>query len=163
MAHDREALRGQLTAITEAFSTCSMRLRLPLIVASNLTLQQLKVMSLLLGNQPRAHDLSVALGITPATVSGLVARLVEHGLVAQLPDPADKRSRRLQLTPEGITALDELNSLQQQHRLAAEDQMTDEELHALLIGLRGFVRGLHAQEQAELDVAAPAGPDDQPE
>lgn len=149
---DRPQLRVELTRISEAFAGCSMRLRLPHIVASELTLQQLKVMSLLLGAEPalRPHDLAVALGITPATVSGIVARLVEANLVLQVPDPADKRSRRLQLTESGVQALEELNNIQDQHRLAAEDQMSDEELHGLLIGLRGFVRGLHVQETEQV-------------
>lgn len=149
---DREALRAELARISDDFAACSMRLRLPAIVASELTLQQLKVMSLLFWATPapRPHDVALALGITPATVSGIVARLVEQDLVSQMPDPDDKRSRRLQLTAAGERALAELNDIQTAHRRAAEDQMTDEELAGLLVGIEGFVRGLRAQESDDL-------------
>ncbi len=148
---DRAALQRDLAESSKEFSALGMRLRLPHVVASDLTLQQLKVLTLLIWAEPplAAHDVAQALGVTPATISGLVSRLVEHGLIQQLPDESDRRTRRLLVTDQGAAALEELSSIQEAHRLSAEDHMSDDELAALARGMRGFVRGLRATVAAE--------------
>jgi translation initiation factor IF-1 len=47
-------------------------------------------------------ELAAALGITVSTVSGLVAKLTERGLVARGVAPDDRRQAPLDLTPEGL-------------------------------------------------------------
>jgi DNA-binding MarR family transcriptional regulator len=46
-------------------------------------------------------------GMDRATISGVVARLKRRNLVLYKPDPLDKRSRTIALTPAGDTLLDE--------------------------------------------------------
>jgi MarR family transcriptional regulator, lower aerobic nicotinate degradation pathway regulator len=46
-------------------------------------------------------------GMDRATISGVVARLKRRNLVLYKPDPLDKRSRIIALTPAGDTLLDE--------------------------------------------------------
>lgn len=153
---DRDSLRREIDAVQAEAHRIGTRLRLPQVLASELTLQQLKVLTLLRHVDPpmAAHELASTLGVTPATVSGLVARLVEHDLVHQEQDPTDRRSRRLLVTPRGKRTLDELSSIHDDHRLLAESQMSDAELEALLVGLRAFVRGL----RQALDVEASPTP-----
>ncbi|MER7134675.1 MarR family winged helix-turn-helix transcriptional regulator [Streptosporangium saharense] len=69
---------------------------------SNLTMRQLSVVMLLsyqdsASGQDLAHYLDVGLG----TVTGIVDRLVGHGLVTRREDPNDRRVRRVELTPAG--------------------------------------------------------------
>ena len=42
------------------------------------------------------------LGVTPAAVSQVRAALEAEGLIAAMPDPADRRSQHLALTPRGL-------------------------------------------------------------
>lgn len=40
----------------------------------------------------------------PATMQGVIARLLDRGLIARAPDPKDRRRALLRLTPDGRTA-----------------------------------------------------------
>ena len=55
----------------------------------------------LLSDHPgtRVGEAADALGLVPNTVSTLVGRLVDAGLVLRRPDPADARAARLELSP----------------------------------------------------------------
>ncbi len=138
----RESVLAELMGEFRRFNRIGLRLRLPSVMATELTVPQLKVLMLAGVGPVTAQDVSETLGVSPATVSGLVARLVEHGMLRQETDPSDRRSRLLQPTPEGRVALDELNSLHTEHQDAALAQMTDAELDGLLLGVRGLARGL---------------------
>jgi len=52
----------------------------------------------------RLTDLAVAEGVSQPSMSSLIARLVDRGLVRREPDPDDARAAQLSLTPAG-TAL----------------------------------------------------------
>ncbi|MEU6740944.1 MarR family winged helix-turn-helix transcriptional regulator [Streptosporangium sandarakinum] len=77
---------------------------------SNLTMRQLKVV-LLLSCQDSAsgQDLAHHLGVGLATVTGIVDRLVAHGLVTRREDPHDRRVRRIQLTPRGRALTEQIS------------------------------------------------------
>lgn len=49
----------------------------------------------------RLTELAVAEGVSQPAMSTLVARLVDHGLVARQVDPSDARAALLHLTPDG--------------------------------------------------------------
>lgn len=61
----------------------------------------------LIGQQPGIGpaDLARALRIHPSTLTGILRRLEDHGLVSRRPDPADARRATLTLTRAG-TAID---------------------------------------------------------
>ena len=68
----------------------------------------------------RVHDIANELGITTGGTSKLVDRIEASGYCRRRPNPADRRSSLLELTPEG-------------HRLLTEaGQVFDEELQRLL-------------------------------
>ena len=61
----------------------------------------------------RMSDLSAHLGVSLSTVSGVVDRLVDQGLLARRDDPADRRHVVLRITDAGTTQLElfrELNA-----------------------------------------------------
>jgi len=67
-----------------------------------LTNTQFSLLNGLNGPEPkRAQTLAALLGSDRTTVVAAVKTLVRRGLVAVLPDPADRRARRLTLTLEG--------------------------------------------------------------
>jgi DNA-binding MarR family transcriptional regulator len=75
----------------------------------NLTMQQLKVLLLLSRHDGiSSQELSGHLGVSLATVSGIVDRLVAQGHVTRTEDAADRRIRRISLSPAGRQMLDEI-------------------------------------------------------
>ncbi|WP_063909950.1 MarR family winged helix-turn-helix transcriptional regulator [Herbidospora yilanensis] len=81
---------------------------LPLL-ATTLTMQQLKVIvALSFHESASGQELARELGIGLGTLTGIVDRLVAHGLVSRREDPADRRVRRLTLTTQGRTLTDEM-------------------------------------------------------
>ena len=77
--------------------------------AVDLTMSQLKV--LLLSHAPAgvSHgEIARALGVGLSTVTGIVDRLVEHGLVERHTDPEDRRLSRVRITQAGTGLLDRL-------------------------------------------------------
>ncbi|MFI8089036.1 MarR family winged helix-turn-helix transcriptional regulator [Streptomyces sp. NPDC086080] len=71
-----------------------------------------------------AELLSVDMSVT----SRNAAHLAERGWIERSPDPADKRSRILRLTPAGRTRLDELFRLTTQLLAERLDDWSDEEV-----------------------------------
>jgi DNA-binding MarR family transcriptional regulator len=68
------------------------------------------------------------LGVSLSTVSGLVDKVVDHGLATRREDPADRRQVLVGLTPEGAAFIDrfrELNARQMRELLEA---LEDDEL-----------------------------------
>jgi DNA-binding MarR family transcriptional regulator len=55
----------------------------------------------------RVYDIAAELGITAGGTSKLVDRIEANGYCRRLPNPADRRSSLLELTPEGRRVLDE--------------------------------------------------------
>jgi MarR family transcriptional regulator, organic hydroperoxide resistance regulator len=53
----------------------------------------------------RVHDIAAELGITPGGVSKLVDRIEASGYSRRLPNPRDRRSSLVELTPEGERVL----------------------------------------------------------
>ncbi|MGH3901952.1 MAG: MarR family winged helix-turn-helix transcriptional regulator [Pseudonocardiaceae bacterium] len=109
---------------------------------SGLTMQQLRVLTLLSTEGPLAHsNLAQALGVGLATVTGLVDRLVARGLVERVEDVTDRRIRRVRLTADGVKSVERMESAGQEvrHRLL---RLID------LDALRGLEHGLVALRAA---------------
>jgi MarR family transcriptional regulator, lower aerobic nicotinate degradation pathway regulator len=66
----------------------------------DLSLTQLRVLGILRDREPTMAELATYLGLERSTVSGLVDRAVQRGLVRKDADPADGRAVRVSLTPE---------------------------------------------------------------
>jgi DNA-binding MarR family transcriptional regulator len=79
------------------------------LVEGNLTMPQLKTLLALYGNQRATMgELADTLGVGVSTLTGIVDRLVEHGLVAREMDPHDRRVVVGRLTPAGAAVVDQL-------------------------------------------------------
>jgi DNA-binding MarR family transcriptional regulator len=72
----------------------------------DLTMQQLKTLMLLsFRDGLSGHELSEALGVGLAAVTGMANRLTDRGLVRRAEDPTDRRVRRVYLTEQGTELL----------------------------------------------------------
>ncbi len=94
----------------------------PDLMEVSVTMSQAKVLYLISAAQGmRMSELAVRLGVSISTTSGLVDRLVDHGLLARHDDPADRRQVVVTITPTGSANLErfrELNAAQMRRLLA---------------------------------------------
>lgn len=83
----------------------------------SLTLPTCKVLAYLVRNEGLSQArLAELTSIEPMTMVRLIDRMEAEGLVERRPDPADRRARRLYLTPKSGPALDEIWRLGDQIR-----------------------------------------------
>lgn len=68
---------------------------------NDLSLTQLRLLAILRDREPTMSELAAHLGVDRSSVSGLIDRAVQRGLVTKTPDDADRRSSRVSLTPAG--------------------------------------------------------------
>jgi DNA-binding MarR family transcriptional regulator len=82
----------------------------------NLTMSQLKVMIILsrLGGTS-GQELARRSGVSLATLTGIVDRLVAQHLVIRREDPRDRRVRRLELTASGTELVDRVIAAGEEH------------------------------------------------
>jgi DNA-binding MarR family transcriptional regulator len=104
------------------------------------TMPQAKLLYLL-GAAGELHmsDLVLRLGVSLSTVSGLVDRVVDHGLATRREDPADRRQVLVGLTPAGSEFIDrfrELNARQMRELLERLDDGELDLVRAALVALQ---------------------------
>ncbi len=89
-------------------------------------------------------EIAAARGVSRATVSAVVAALLQRGLVAQVDDPDDKRRRRLAPTAAGHRVLDELAPLRRGANRRLFSGLSPAERTELLRLLRAALASLEA-------------------
>ncbi|MDP2953127.1 MAG: MarR family transcriptional regulator [Chloroflexota bacterium] len=95
----------------------------------DLTMPQLKVLFMLFSEGPsRVGALAAALGVGPPTLTGILDRLVRHGLVSRKEDPADRRVVISQLTDSGRKMTENLHQLGRARWSELLESMSLEEL-----------------------------------
>jgi DNA-binding MarR family transcriptional regulator len=80
-------------------------------VEASVTMAQMKVLMLLSVSEARMSDLATTLHLSLSTISGLVERLVEHGLASRRTHPDDRRQVIVSLTVAGSDFLDRFQEL----------------------------------------------------
>ncbi|POX60055.1 MarR family transcriptional regulator [Streptomyces sp. Ru62] len=97
------------------------------------------------GSPPRMADLAERLEVVPRAVTTLVDGLESSGKVRRVPDPANRRVTRIELTDEGRATLRELRGAR---RSAAEEilaPLTEKERQVLGVLLDSLIDGDAAQ------------------
>lgn len=80
----------------------------PLLTA-NLTMPQFRLLLVLaLRGGSASHDLAESMGVSLATITGIVDRLAAQDLVTRREDPRDRRVRRVELTAAGRGLVDDI-------------------------------------------------------
>ncbi|WP_345572478.1 MarR family transcriptional regulator [Nonomuraea rosea] len=131
MSDEREELIRRIIETQRGLGRLFAQHQSPLF-SSNLTMRQLKVVMLLsIGGSASGQDLAHALGVGLGTVTGIVDRLVAHGLVSRHEDPQDRRVRRVELTPEGAALVEEINNAGMEQYQRLMDHLDTETLRAL--------------------------------
>ena len=108
------------------------------LLASGLTMQQFRVVVLLAEDGPLPHsELAQLLGVSLASVTGLVDRLATRGIVERTPSPSDGRVRLAGLTAQGLTLAEQVTT-EGRNLLHSLLQAVDPDV------LRGLEQGLAA-------------------
>lgn len=148
----RSALLRQLAEVQAPFERRAVSTIVEPLLSTPLTMQQLKVLTLIAIERGRAagHELAETLDVSLATMSGLVDRLVEHGMVQRGDDPTDRRIRRLSVTDLGSATLRSLASGHHSMPTAVLDRLADDDLAALVRGLVALDRVLEELSEPRL-------------
>ena len=107
----------------------------PEFLEIDITMPQAKVLYLLTAGDLNMSELVGRLGVTLPTVSGIVDRLVEHGLVARRVAPADRRRVFVGLTPAGSVLIDRFRDFNARQIRDLLSVLDDEDLESV----RGFL------------------------
>jgi MarR family transcriptional regulator, lower aerobic nicotinate degradation pathway regulator len=89
-------LRDSLVQVSFAVTAALSRVA----AEQDLSLTQLRVLGILRDREPTMAELATYLGLERSTVSGLIDRAAQRGLVHKKTDPTDGRSVRVSLTAE---------------------------------------------------------------
>jgi DNA-binding MarR family transcriptional regulator len=141
---DRAALLRRLDALHASFDRRALSSWAEPLLSTPLTMQQLKVLTLIAAERDRAtgHDLAETLNVSVATMSGLIDRLVDHGMVQRNDDPHDRRIRRLSVTAAGTSTLRNLISSGSSMPPQVLERVSDDDLRALVQGLVALDRAM---------------------
>jgi DNA-binding MarR family transcriptional regulator len=93
-------------------------------------------------------DLAKHLGVTPATMSLAVGRLVERGYITRILDPVDRRKIQLRLTADGARVTNANSVLEPTLVEDMLDHLTAADRRAALHGLELLARAAGAAQKA---------------
>lgn len=120
-------------------------------LALNLSIAQLK--SLLFINfegETNFRNLAAALGVSPPNVTGIVDRLVEHGLVSREYNPLNRREQKLKLTPAGKELINGLRERLNSRLSSLLERLEIQDLAALAQGLQALNQAAQQDSPAAL-------------
>ena len=145
---EQDELISCLERVQDSFERRALSSMAEPLISTPVTRPQLTVLTRIAIDPARAtgHELAAQLQVSVATMSGLVDRLVEHGMVTRGEDPTDRRVRPLSVTPEGSATIRSL--------LSSAGTMPTPVLRRLAIGdLRALVQGILALDRAVAELA----------
>ncbi|MEK8227892.1 MarR family transcriptional regulator [Oerskovia sp. M15] len=137
----REDLVREFLTTQQALGDLILARRLEPLLRTRLTVQQMRALAILLidGERSTTH-LGEVLGVSAATVSGIVDRLVAAEMASRRPDPEDGRVRLVTATERGAEAVRGIVANDDPTDLGTLEKLTLEEMQALTAGLNGLLR-----------------------
>jgi DNA-binding MarR family transcriptional regulator len=145
MQHERQHLIGQVLD-AQAYLYRSLRPAQEWLDL-DLTTSQLKVLFVLYADGGASMgQLAGWLGVTLPTVTGIIDRLVEHGLVQRAEDPTDRRVVLSRLTPEGTHAVERLHQAGRARLAELLERVSLADLESFATGLRALCRAAGDQD-----------------
>ena len=126
------------------------------LLSIRLTMQQLKVLGIILtdADGSTVQGLSKTLGVSLATMSGIVDRLTGQGMATRVDDPNDHRVRRVVATDRGREVMQELLAARPQLSRPPLERLDVEDLRALTRGVGALLRALEAEAAAATEADA---------
>lgn len=143
-AVERGELVQQLLAAQAQIETTVLPRLTQELLNMPLTIQQLKVLAIL-GTEPEGNTvqaIATVLGVSLATMSGIIDRLTGHDMVTRIGDPHDLRVRRVVTTDLGRKTIRRLLAAQPQLDPALIESLNIQDLRALAQGVHAIVAAL---------------------
>jgi len=101
------------------------------------------------GSQATMRSIADALEITPSSLTAIIDRLEQNGLVTRTRDHEDRRVVHIERTSQGERIVEEMVGLQQQHMRELLEQLSKDEVAALERGLAAVLRVLTGAQPRE--------------
>ena len=98
------------------------------------------------GQPTCARDLEKELSLSHPTVSGLLSRLEQKGFVELLPDPCDRRSKQVVISPKGMECHERIHKAIRANENRIVQGFTPEEKAQFLNYLQRAIENVHPQE-----------------
>ena len=124
--------------------------------ALGLTNARMMALAAVAADECSMSDLARRLAVPAPLATRAADELVARGLVERFGDPGDRRRVVLRLTAQGRSALETVHGEAEQLVSAVLLRMTEAEAEALLVGLKAFLRVLHAPAADGAPAALPA-------
>src|SRR4051794_10847404 len=125
------------------------------LLDANLTMSQLKILLLLqLHGGSGGQELARHMGVSLATMTGIVDRLIAQDLVTRREDPHDRRVRRIDLAPAGRQFIEDLLMAGAEHQRRLLERIDLSGLHVIDEALT-LMRTALAAELADATPDAP--------
>lgn len=138
----RTRTMASIEALSIAITVRSIPRVLQPLMATDLTIQQLKALTVIVttGEGATGAGLAQTFSISMPSISKLVDRLAAAGLVTRRDDPADHRVRRIHATDLGRAVVRELMAARPELGGDVLARLTDDELRSLEVALRAISR-----------------------
>ena len=115
-----------------------------------LTMPQLRVLFLIHARGPlRMSDMASYLGVGMPTVSSLVSKLEEKGVLAREHDTQDRRIVRCLITPEGQRQVEQFSRIRQERMDRIISALTGEELVLVMKAMETVIRAVRQVSDSE--------------
>lgn len=139
---ERAALMARIEALEAETERMRMDASLEALMSLPLTVQQLKALVVIItgSGDMTAQRIAEVLQVSLATVSGIVDRLVGHGVVDRVPDDRDRRARLLVATDRGREIFHSLMKEADGFRRSAIARLEIEDLRALVQGMEALMK-----------------------
>ena len=117
----------------------------------NLTIAQLKSLFFIkFEGTSSSKQLASALGVTPPNVTGIIDRMIEHGLVSREYNQQNRRMQLLKLTSKGDTLITKLKVRKTAYLSSLLEALSVEDLSALIQGMTSLVGAAEKSPQNQL-------------
>ena len=163
----REQLLAEILGLEPAMHRAMGPARAKDWVDVDLTMSQLKILFVLHGSVVpggpeglRVSEVARFLGVTLPTVTAVMDRLVERGLVRRDQDPDDRRQHVCRLTPDGQRLIEQLAAGHRAYTEALLGYLSEDELAVILRSMRLLIDAadrLRAGEPSPHPGRLPAG------
>jgi DNA-binding MarR family transcriptional regulator len=148
MTMDRSHLVKEIVELQRQINRDMRPYTLDAWMGLNLTVPQIKSL-FFIANEGSTNftRLANALGVTPANVTGIIDRLVEHGLVSRQANPDDRRSLILKVTEKGENTINSLRERRVGHTTQVLSRLSDEQLKIIFQGFHLFLEAARAHSE----------------
>ncbi|WP_206446955.1 MarR family transcriptional regulator [Agrococcus sp. KRD186] len=141
---ERDAVLGELLQLQRELESSAIPGALQPMLELQLTVQQLKVLAIVVTETRGGSIQSLArtVGVSLATMSGIVDRLASQAMIERSADSNDQRVRRVVATERGRETVQHLLAARPELGLPLLSRLSLDDLHALVQGVRALMNAV---------------------